>query len=69
MKLINDFGVRALFGSIAVGGAVFTLSWIAITQENVSALQMLGDAMIAVIAFYFGQRSNGGKNGSSTNSP
>ena len=55
-KLNRDLGVRALFGLFIVAGAVFTMSWLAI-GGNSQALQILGDALFAVIGFYYGQRS------------
>lgn len=53
-KIKKDFGVRALFGLITIIGAVFTLSYLAIVNADETARQILGDAMIAIIAFYFG---------------
>lgn len=56
-KLNQDFGVRALFGVIVCAGAVFTLSWLAIVSKDTTSIQILGNSLIAVIAFYFGQKS------------
>lgn len=61
MKLFKDFGVRALMAAIAITGAVVALVWRVITAGDTVAMQMLGDTLLAIMAFYFGMRA--GQNG------
>jgi hypothetical protein len=59
MKLITDFGVRALLGTIVSLGAVGTLGYLAL-HGNAEAQTTLSVLVSGVIAFYFGQKSKGG---------
>ena len=56
MKLLQDFGVRALLGTIIVAPAVGALVYLAV-KGSTEAMTSLGIMATAVIAFYFGQRS------------
>jgi len=56
MKLIQDFGVRALLGTIVTLGATGTLGYLAI-NGNAEAQTALVAMASGVIAYYFGQKS------------
>ena len=55
-KLKQDFGVRALLGTLIVAPSVGALAYLAVngSSEALTALATMGSA---VMAFYFGQRS------------
>ena len=55
MKLIQDFGVRALLGTVVVVPTIGALVFLAINGSN-EARTVLGTIASMVIAFYFGQR-------------
>lgn len=59
MKIITDFGVRALFGTLIIGGFLGTTIW-GMTHDP-SVLTHIKDLFVplvmAIIAFYFGQKS------------
>lgn len=56
MKLIKDFGVRALLGTIIVAPSIGALVYLAVNGST-EALTALGIMASAVTAYYFGQRS------------
>ena len=56
MKLIKDFGVRALFGVIILVPAVATLCYLALDGSR-EALIAIVAASSSIVSFYFGQRS------------
>ena len=67
MKLVKDFGVRALLATIALGSYELLLLLVAILVpfDFKDAILLLSagqaPAMLA-LGFYFGQRSNGAPN-------
>jgi len=64
MKLFKDFGIRALFGTIILGGflgcTIFSLVYRLEALEKIKDIFM--PLAMAVIGFYFGSKI-GGKNG------
>ena len=57
MKLANDFGVRALLATIAVGGAVLGGLYLVVTGKPELGMGFLSSAAMGAIGFYFGQNS------------
>ncbi len=57
MKLKSDFGVRALIATIIIAGATFAGVWLVITGSAELGMGFLGNAALAALGFYFGQRS------------
>jgi hypothetical protein len=59
MKLKNDFGVRAWFGTLVIGSFVWLFSYALVKVPQ--ALVVVKDAFVpivmAIIAFYFGYKS------------
>jgi hypothetical protein len=64
LKLLHDFGVRALFGTLIILPSILTLCWLAINGSSES-LVLIGELAGIVIGFYFGQRSTAKKEGDS----
>lgn len=58
MKLVQDFGIRALLGTIVVLGGVGTLGYLAIIKSSAEAQTALATMTSMIVAYYFGQRSN-----------
>ncbi len=56
MKLIQDFGVRALMGVLVLAPAVATLCYLA-ARGSVEALVALASMSTGIIGFYYGTRS------------
>ncbi len=70
MKLLKDFGVRALLGTLVVAPTSITLCILA-SRGSTEALVMIGEMATMAVGFYFGQRSiqksnEGGSNVEST---
>lgn len=65
MKLLNDFGVRAMFGLLAFIGLIFTTSYCLIAKVPAEifaiAIGSYNTIVTAIVAFYFGQKN--GQNG------
>lgn len=55
MKLLKDFGVRALLAFIPITGATITLSYLAINGSTEAMLALAGMATLAG-GYYFKQR-------------
>jgi hypothetical protein len=59
MKLIKDFGVRALEATLIVGGAVAAGLYLVIaTPQKELGFGFLSTAGAGVVGYYFGQRHN-----------
>jgi len=59
MKLFRDWGVRATFGLFIIGGYLFATFYALIYKPNLLGIikDMFEPIVIAVVSFYFGQRS------------
>ena len=64
MKLLKDFGVRALLATLVVSGAVAGAFYLILNGNSELGMSFLGQTAMAAIGFYFGQRGQpqlGGK--------
>lgn len=61
MKLSDDFGVRALFGTLIIIGAIGIAAGGIFTGklDVTMAMQLVNGWVLAVIAFYFGTKVAG----------
>lgn len=57
MKLIQDFGVRALLATIVIGGATAGGLYLILTGAPELGMGFLSSAAMAALGFYFGQRT------------
>lgn len=57
MKLANDFGVRALFGTLIITPSMAALLYLVVNGAD-NALSVMTGLTGAVVGFYFGQRGN-----------
>ena len=57
MKLLQDFGVRALFGTLLIAPVSFAIIWATIYPESIAAIKelsgIIGAWVMAVVVFYF----------------
>lgn len=56
MKLVRDFGVRALMGLLVLTPAIATLCYLAV-KNSPEALVAIVAMSTAIVGFYFGTRS------------
>ena len=59
MKIVNDFGVRALFGTLIIGGFVASCFYGMIYKPQILVFvkDCFTPIVMAIVAFYFGQKS------------